>query len=352
MLFPGRLIFPAVEGNDNVCASGQREQGRGLAAEAARTHLVGKPGKKVQSRDMSNLSYAILNQRGLITVGGADRQEYLQGLVSNDVTRAGAERAIWSAFLTPQGKYLHDFFMIEIGETFYLECESGDRLMDFGKRLSKYKLRSRIDLGIAPDLAVVVLWGEGTATALGLADEAGAGRNWEGGAVYLDPRLPMAGARAILPAARVAEILEPLGFAAAAAEDYDRVRLALGLPDGTKDMVVEKTILLEANFDALNGLDWDKGCYMGQELTARTKYRGLIKKRLMPVDVEGDAPAPGTPLMLDGKEAGEMRSSCDGLGIALIRLDRAKEGPSLKLQADGATISTRQPAWLEPTTEN
>jgi folate-binding protein YgfZ len=350
-MFPVRLIFPAAEGNDNVYASGPREQGCGLAAEAARTHLVGKPGKKVQSRDMSNLSYAILNQRGLITVGGADRQEFLQGLVSNDVTRAGADRAIWSAFLTPQGKYLHDFFMIEIGETYYLDCEGGDRLMDLGKRLSKYKLRSRIDLGVATELAVIALWGDVTADELGLPDEAGVGRNWEGGAVYLDPRLPTAGARAILPANRVAEIVEPLGFAVAAAQDYDRVRLALGLPDGTKDMVVEKTILLEANFDALNGLDWDKGCYMGQELTARTKYRGLIKKRLMPVEVEGQAPAPGTPLMLDGKEAGEMRSSCDGLGIALIRLDRIADGATLKLEADGATVSTRQPTWLEPAAE-
>ncbi|MBE9555095.1 MAG: folate-binding protein, partial [Proteobacteria bacterium] len=168
----------------------------------------------------------------------------------------------------------------------------------------------------------------------------------EDGAVYLDPRLPVAGARAILPAARVAEILEPLGFAAATPDDYDDMRIGLGLPDGTKDMVVEKTILLEANFDRLNGVDWEKGCYMGQELTARTKYRGLIKKRLMPVTIEGAAPPPGTPLMLDGKEAGEMRSSRDGLGIALIRLDRIEDGGSeLKLEADGATISLREAAW-------
>ena len=295
---------------------------------------------------MPKLSYAILPHRGLITVGGDDRRNFLQGLVSNDVTRAGAERAIWAAFLTPQGKYLHDFFMIEVGETLHLDCEGGERLMDFGKRLSKYKLRSQIDLGIAPDLAVVALWGEGTAAALGLAQEAGAGRPIEDGAVYLDPRLPVAGARAILPAARVADVLVPLGFAAATPDEYDDMRIGLGLPDGTKDMVVEKTILLEANFDTLNGVDWDKGCYMGQELTARTKYRGLIKKRLMPVTIEGATPPPGTPLMLDGKEAGEMRSSRDGLGIALIRLDRIEDGgPELKLEADGATISLREAAW-------
>ena len=292
---------------------------------------------------MPGLHYAILPQRGLITVGGADRKEFLQGLVSNDVMKAGAETAIWAGFLTPQGKYLHDFFMVEIGESFYLDCEAGDRLMDFGKRLSKYKLRSRIDLGIAPDFAVVALWGEGAAKALGLAEEAGAGRPIDGSAIYMDPRLAAAGARAILPAASVANILEPLGFAPATPEDYDLMRLELGLPDGSKDMVVEKTVLLEANFDALNGVDWQKGCYMGQELTARTKYRGLVKRRLMPVGIEGEAPPAGTPLLLDGKEAGEMRSSRDRLGIAMIRLDQLPDDPqTLKLEAESATLTLRK----------
>lgn len=295
---------------------------------------------------MSGLRYAILPHRGLITVGGADRRDFLQGLVSNDVTRAGAENAIWAGFLTPQGKYLHDFFMIEVGEVLYLDCEAGDRLMDFGKRLSKYKLRSRIDLGITPDFAVVALWGDGTAKALGLAGDPGAARPMEGGAAFIDPRLAAAGARAILPAARVAEILESGGFSVATPGDYDLMRLERGLPDGSKDMVVEKTVLLEANFDMLNGVDWQKGCYMGQELTARTKYRGLVKRRLMPVSIEGDAPPPGTPLMLDGKEAGEMRSSRDGLGIAMIRLDRLEEaGATLTLTADGGTVSLRPTAW-------
>jgi len=162
----------------------------------------------------------------------------------------------------------------------------------------------------------------------------------------MDPRLAGAGARAILPAGRVAEVVEALGFATATPEDYDRMRLALGLPDGSKDLVVEKSILLESNFDALNGVDWDKGCYMGQELTARTRYRGLVKKRLMPVAVTGAAPAPGTPLMRNGKEAGEMRSSRDGLGLALVRLEHAQaEDGTPTFQAGGATVTLRKPAW-------
>lgn len=290
--------------------------------------------------------YAILTDRGAITVAGADRRDFLQGLVSNDVMRAGTDRAIWSAFLTPQGKYLHDFFVVEIGETLFLDCEGGERLMDLGRRLGRYRLRSRVELGIAEDFAVVALWGDGVADALGLGADAGAARPFEGGAVYVDPRLAAAGARAILPAARVAACLEALGFRASNPETYDQMRLELGLPDGSRDMVVDRTILLEANFDRLNGLDWDKGCYMGQELTARTRYRGLVKRRLMPVAIEGNAPAPGTPLLLDDREAGEMRSSRDGLGIAMIRLDRIDEGAAgAVFDAAGAVVRLRRPAW-------
>lgn len=295
---------------------------------------------------MTNRFYSTLTGRGAITVGGADRRDFLQGLVSNDVARVDGEHAVWAAFLTAQGKYLHDFFMVEIGDVFHLDCEGGERLMDFGKRLHKFKLRAAVDLGMADSMAVAALWGNGVAAALGLPDEVGTARTLEGGAVYMDPRLSGAGARAILPAGRAGEILESLGFTAAAPEDYDRMRLEHGLPDGTKDLVVGKSILLESNFDALNGVDWDKGCYMGQELTARTKYRGLVKKRLMPVAIEGKAPAAGTPLLRGGKEAGEMRSSRDGLGIALIRLEHVEDaGPELKLEAENATVTLRAPAW-------
>ena len=102
------------------------------------------------------------------------------------------------------------------------------------------------------------------------------------------------------------------GLAEAEFAAYDRLRLGLGIPDGSRDLVLEKSILLEAGFDELNGVDWQKGCYIGQELTARTKYRGLIKRRLMPVRIDGPAPAPGTIVTADGRDVGEMRSSRDG----------------------------------------
>ena len=131
----------------------------------------------------------------------------------------------------------------------------------------------------------------------------------DGGVLLVDPRLGELGGRAILPREALRPALAAFGLAEADFADYDRHRLALGIPDGSRDLLPDKSILLEAGFDELNGVDWQKGCYVGQELTARTKYRGLIKKRLLPVRIDGPAPAPGTIVTLDGKDAGEMRSA-------------------------------------------
>jgi folate-binding protein YgfZ len=125
------------------------------------------------------------------------------------------------------------------------------------------------------------------------------------------------------------------------AADWDRHRLALGLPDGSRDMESEKTVLLEAGFDELHGISWTKGCYMGQELTARTRYRGLVKRRLLPVSAEHTLPAPGTPVMRDDREVGVIRSSNGGVGLAVLRLD-ALQGA---LVAAGEAIRHRVPGW-------
>ena len=295
---------------------------------------------------MAKNGYIVLENRGLVTVGGRDRAEFLQGLISNDIEKVSPERAIWAALLTPQGKYLHDFFITEIDDRYYLDCEA-DRLMDLGGRLSRYKLRAQIDLGIGEGHTVAVMPGEAASGQLGLPDEPGAARAADGGVVYVDPRLAAVGARAVLPRDKAEAVLQAEGFEPGSMADYDRLRLALGLPDGSRDLIVEKSILLESNFEELHGVDWDKGCYMGQELTARTKYRGLIKKRLMPVDIDGDAPAPGTPVLLDGKDVGEIRSALDGRGLALLRLEPAEK--ALKgdgaLTAGDATVTPRKPDW-------
>jgi hypothetical protein len=205
-----------------------------------------------------------------------------------------------------------------------------------------------VTLAPAPgDLAVFVAFGDGASAALALPDEAGAARPYAGGVAFVDPRLAALGGRVIAPRDAAATALRADGFAAADFAAYDRLRLANGIPDGSRDLSIEKAILLEAGFDELNGVDWQKGCYIGQELTARTKYRGLIKRRLMPVRVDGPLPPAGTLVMLDGQEAGEMRSGQGGIALALLRLEAvaAAAEAGRALQAGEARLTPLKPAW-------
>ena len=295
-----------------------------------------------------SMNYVTLPSRGILAIDGPDRAAFLQGLVSNDVTQAGPSRAIYAAFLTPQGKYLHDFFVVELGGKLLLDCEA-ERLADLQRRLKMYKLRSKITLEDArSQFSVTAAFGAGALEALDLPAEPGAAAPLGDGVVFVDPRLPGLGARAILPRGTEASVLEPAGFKAAEIADYDRLRLEAGVPDGSRDMLVEKAILLENNMDELHAISWAKGCYMGQELTARTRYRGLVRKRLLPVIVEGKLPEPGTLVMVGDKEAGEVRSGSGDRALALLRLEEiAKaEAEGIPLVAGEAKLTPVKPDWM------
>lgn len=294
--------------------------------------------------------HALLENRGVLAITGEDTDTYLQGLISCDVAKVTPALAGYSAFLTAQGKYLHDFFLIRVDDTLFLDCES-ERLADLKKRLSMYKLRSKVTIEDVSDAwAVAVVWGDDAASTLGLDDALGAVKTVDGGILYGDPRLAAIGARALLAKETTSDTLAATDSDAASAADYDQARLAFGLPDGSRDMEVDKALLLENGFDELNGVDWQKGCYMGQELTARTRYRGLVKKRLLPVTIDGPTPPPGTPVMIDDKEAGQMRSGAGTIGLALMRLDALEKADSFP--CGDATVTPSQPDWVVLQSEN
>lgn len=294
---------------------------------------------------MTTLHFTPLPHRALIAVRGDDRGRFLQGLVSNDVRRVEAGLAAWAAFLTPQGKFLHEFFMFALGNAIWLECERARR-DDLIARLAKYKLRAKVTLEAVDELAVGAAWGRNVEAAFGLRAEPGTITPLGAGVVYTDPRLPEAGVRWALLRDNAEAVLADLGLSRAAPEDYDTLRFGLGLPDGSRDMEVETALLLENGFEELNGVDYKKGCYVGQELTARTHYRALIKKRLMPVIIDGPTPAPGTPLTAGNAEAGEMKSGRDGLGLALVRLEPWRAAPGGVLTAGAARLTPQPPAWM------
>jgi folate-binding protein YgfZ len=265
----------------------------------------------------SKARLAALPGRAVLAVSGADRVTFLNGLVSNDIATAAPGQAVWAALLTPQGKWLADFFVFATAEALLLDCEA-ERLPLLRERLARFRLRAAVTLEPAP-LLVHAAWG-----VLPAVD----------GLVAADPRLPEAGWR-ILAAAPLATN--------ASAGDYDAHRLALGLPDGERDLEPEKSILLEAGFDELNGVSWTKGCYLGQELTARTRWRGLVKRRLLPVSGQAPMPVPGTPVMLDERDVGTMRSSAGAAGLAVLRLDALGAGT---LTCGGVALTPRVPAWV------
>ena len=127
---------------------------------------------------------------------------------------------------------------------------------------------------------------------------------------------------------------------------YESHRISLGVPDGSRDIPIDKGVILEYGFDELQAIDWKKGCYMGQELTARTRYRGLIRKRLLPVKIEGEPPLPFTPIFLEDTEVGEMRTSVSGCGLALLRLDSIRDTLP-KLTCGNAQLTPYIPSWVK-----
>ena len=261
---------------------------------------------------------ARLPQRSVLAVTGADRVAFLNGLVSNDVAAAAPGQAVWAALLTAQGKWLADFFILAQADRLLLDC-AADQAGMVAQRLSRYRLRA--DVAVEPTaLHVFAAWH-------------GAPEPDAAATMAPDPRLPEAGWRVVSPAALATN---------ADAAAWDRHRLALGLPDGARDLEAEKTVLLEAGFDELHGISWTKGCYMGQELTARTRYRGLVKRRLLPVHGTAPLPPPGTPILSAEREVGQMRSSQGGMGLAVLRLDAL----ACELHVDGARLAVQVPDWV------
>jgi folate-binding protein YgfZ len=261
--------------------------------------------------------------RSVLSVTGADRVGFLNGLVSNDVAKAAPGHCVWAAFLSPQGKWLADFFIFAEAGRLLLDCEAGHAAMLL-QRLQKYKLRADVAITKA-DLFVYAAWDGTPAFSKTPA--------FSETIAAPDPRLAAAGWRLLAA--------NPLATNATQ-QSWDLHRLRLGLPDGSRDLEPDKSVLLEAGFDELNGVSWTKGCYMGQELTARTRYRGLIKRRLLPVQASQPLPPPGTPVLSGGREVGTMRSAQGAHGLATLRLEAIG---AADLQAAGMHLVVTRPDW-------
>jgi len=284
--------------------------GVSLALQRLRLHIVRMP---------ETTRIARLESRALIAVGGEDWRAFLQGLLTQDVDTLTPGGVRFGALLTPQGRLLYDLFIVGRpgGEPdgCWLDCAAEKRAALI-QRLTIYRLRAKVT--IAPgETPVLAAWGGEPA----------------GGGWALDPRLAALGWRGYgaNPAPNASEA------------DYDRHRLALGVP-GPADWGEEASYPLEADFDLLNGVDFRKGCFVGQETTSRMKRRGTIKSRMLPIAFEGEPPPAGTEILAGSLRAGEVLSGLDGRAMALVRLDRI-EGAALTV--DGRPCAVERPDWTQ-----
>ena len=239
--------------------------------------------------------------RATLRVSGPDAHDFLQGLVTNDVTRLD-KGPVYAALLTPQGKYLFDFFLVADGPDILLDV-AADRAAALAQRLAMYRLRAKVTIAPA-DRAVVV--GTGTPPAGAHPDPRHPGLGWR--AYPADPAAFLAG-------------LAPLDPAAIAA-----ARVALQVPEAGVELRPDDSYILEMGFERLNGVDFRKGCYVGQEVTARMKHKTELRKGLARVRIDGPAPPPGTEILRDGAPVGTLFTTAGDQGLAYLRFDRA-DGP-------------------------
>ncbi|HXC56610.1 MAG TPA: hypothetical protein VNU97_15030 [Rhizomicrobium sp.] len=262
-----------------------------------------------------------LEDRSVIAVAGAEARPFLQGLITNDVEKLAPGVGLYAALLTPQGKILFDFFLVEGDGAILIDCAAAarDALL---RRLTLYKLRARIVIEPRDQLAVLAEW---------------EGAGVENAIAYPDPRLAALGRRAIVARGEM-----PANLAGGTA--YRAHRLALGVPEGA-DFGSDKMFALDADLDELHAVDFAKGCYVGQELTARMKHRGTARKRLLPFTAAQGLEA-GMPVKAGDKEIGEIASLHGRHGFALIRLDRLAEAGSAPADAGGQAVDLIKPSWL------
>jgi tRNA-modifying protein YgfZ len=220
--------------------------------------------------------FTTLPNRGLIRVSGPERRAFLQGLISNDVDLLDTQPCVYACLLNAQGKFLHDFFLTEKDGVILIDCEGSARTEDLAKRLKMFKLRSKVEIETQPNHTVYV---------------SNQNIGWS------DPRHKDIGYRSF----------EKPNLPEKPFEEWDRHRIMLTIPDGSRDMIVEQSTLLECNIDKLNGVSFEKGCYVGQELTSRMHHRNLGKKHLQTVNLNA------LP------EGAELRSQRIDIGIALVK---------------------------------
>ncbi len=265
--------------------------------------------------DIENLA-----DRAVICLLGDDRRSFLQGLITQDVAHLDQGHAIFAALLTPQGKILFDFFVADCGDAVLIDCDAGsaDELI---KRLKLYKLRAKVDIERAPRFSVGVSASKPTEHSH-----------------FEDPRHSALGYRVIAEQ----RFMTPGG-------NFKAKRIALGIPECGADFSGNEIFLTDANYDALNGVSYKKGCFIGQEVTSRMKRKGDIRRRTLIAEFDGPSPEKGAAITAGSSTLGVVMSAAEARALALIRLDRWEKAKTegIAPTCDRRTLHLLVPDYLK-----
>ncbi len=281
-------------------------------------------------------TFAILQDRGFIHITGSGTQDFLQGLITNDMSRLENRKALYGGLLTPQAKILFDFFVMRFDDGVLIDVRK-DIVQDLEKRLTFYKLRAAVEISdVTDNFVVVTLWGDITSLPKSIV-------------AYNDPRFSDLGMRCLVPAPEVESMIEGVACEQATPDAYHARRIVLGIPEGGLDYTFGDAFPHEACFDQLNGVDFKKGCYVGQEVVSRMHHRGTARKRFVCVEGATDLPVNGSEIKADNLVIGTLGSVSDRRGIALFRLDRVAHALSegKAILAGDIPLKLIKPPWAD-----
>ena len=277
---------------------------------------------------MTTCNYVHLVDLKFISIKGEDRKEFLQDMITNDVNKCIEDNPIYSCFLSPQGKFLADFFLINLGDSYLIEINE-IYIENFIAKLNIYKLRSKINISIEENYTSFVI--------LNIDLKLNKEINY---IKFTDPRCSNLGKKIIIKSNLKNNFVSNNNLIKVDFKSYRELLIKNLVPDTSKDLIINKSLLLENNFDKINAIDWDKGCYVGQEITARMKYRALLKKSIRAVEIISGRTMPGNKIFYNTNIIGEIISCINNLGIAMLKIEDANNAfkNNKVLKTDSASL--------------
>ena len=287
----------------------------------------------------------ILEDRGILFINGSDTKEFLQNLITNDINKVNETNSCFASLLTPQGKFLFDFLIIQHKNGYFIDCEK-KQIEELFRQLNLYKLRSKIEItNLSNEFVIAAFSYEKFMSFKEAKDLPGYTFKYREDPILLDPRYTKLGGRLIINLEKLYLSLKQLELKSSKPEDYYKFSYKLGIPQKNMDKLRNKLFGIECNFDELNAIDFKKGCYVGQENTSRIKLKNKLTKRLLPIEIIKGNIKEGDSIFNESLEIGKVLIS-ENYPFAVIKVTSEKFNFNSTFKINDAKIKVKKPSWL------